>query len=90
MTLPTVHTNGDKAEVLREQYLNAYNALNEALTALRAVETHGRNFYPQGPEAMQDARNEHEARHHALKAIRNDMQKLAEHCNSFCKQPSTT
>lgn len=85
MQLPTIHLNGDRPETLLTQYRNAYEKLGDALKALQEVETNGRNFYPQGNDAVTTAREEHNARYLAVHAVQKDMLELAQHCVQFVK-----
>lgn len=69
MTKPTIHSNGDRAETLVENYQKAARALQAALEALAETHPNARNFYPQGEEAIRASRAEHSARLDALNAI---------------------
>lgn len=62
MMIPTVHLNGTSREELMQQIRDAYDALFSALEKLRAMTPHGRDYYVQGPESGQKARDEHEVR----------------------------
>ncbi len=76
MQLPTIHLNGDSRETLIEGYCNASNAIEEAYQALKQTSPNGRNFYPQGPEAMAKAEEEHMGRLRRLDAIKIELTDL--------------
>ena len=56
--LPTIHSNGTGAECLATEYHEVYHALARASDALSAATCNARDFYPQGGDAWQQARNE--------------------------------
>jgi hypothetical protein len=56
MKLPSIHANGTSPERLFETYQAAHVAVENAISAVREVEFHGRDYYPQGPEAFEEAR----------------------------------
>ena len=74
--LPIVHLNGSGRESLMRQYHNAYMKLQEAIVALREVDTHDRDFYPLGPDAGPQARLEQRARETKLAEIQGEMLQL--------------
>jgi hypothetical protein len=78
LTFPTVHMNGTGRQDLLDQYLTAANAVTAARHALHDTYPNGRDYYPQGPEAIQHAMNEHEARLERLAAVRAELLALAE------------
>ena len=51
MIKPTIHLNGTSAQSLANQYGHARQKVREALEALQHIETHGRDYYVQGPDA---------------------------------------
>jgi hypothetical protein len=57
-TIPTLHLNGTGATTLRDEYAAAYDALNKAIEAFASTTCNGRDFYPQGPGAYDQARDE--------------------------------
>jgi hypothetical protein len=54
MKLPSIHPNGTSPERLFETYKAAHVAAENAIQALREVEFHARDYYPQGPEAFEE------------------------------------
>ena len=79
MMLPTIHMNGTSRAELLAGYVEAIEALDEAIAALRRAAPNGRDYYPQSPQAYPQARDEHLARIAALDAIRQDLNTLADH-----------
>jgi hypothetical protein len=57
-TIPTLHLNGTGRTTLRDEYAAAYDALLKARDAFAASTLNGRDFYPQGPDAYYQARDE--------------------------------
>jgi hypothetical protein len=57
-TIPTIHLNGTGATTLQEEYWAAHEAIDAALEKLSEATLNGRDFYPQGPDAYQQARKE--------------------------------
>lgn len=66
MIAPLVHLNGTAASVLVEQHAAIVAALRASLEALRAGAPNARDFYPQGEDAIRQARKEHAARVEAV------------------------
>lgn len=66
-TIPTLHLNGTSGTTLVEEYRDAYEAIDRAIDALAAATCNGRDFYPQGPDAYYQAREE---RQQALQKLR--------------------
>lgn len=58
LTLPSIHLNGTSREMLREDYMKAYDALIEFRDALQSIEFNARDYYVQGPDAFTRARAE--------------------------------
>lgn len=73
MMIPTVHLNGTGKASLQAELRTAYEALEDALKALRSVTVHGRDYYPQGPEAYSMARAEMDIRIGALGKVQQDV-----------------
>jgi hypothetical protein len=57
--IPTIHLNGTSREELISQLRTAGEALLEARRALENAAPHGRDYYPQGKGAIQQAQTEH-------------------------------
>jgi hypothetical protein len=60
--IPTVHLNGTSREELCLQLQRADDALLAAYEALSATAPHGRDYYPQGEDAIVKATAEHRSR----------------------------
>lgn len=80
MMKPTLHLNGTSANSLYEGYIEAWKAIHAAIDHLAAAAPHGRDYYPQGPDAYDEARKEHNKRMNALQSMSEDMMNLAQHC----------
>jgi predicted protein tyrosine phosphatase len=80
MTLPTLHLNGTPATDLRHAYLAAMDAVQDAQDAVRQTAPNGRDYYPQGPDAINAAQEEHASRLAALQRVFDELQELAVHC----------
>lgn len=61
-THPSVHLNGTSVEALLEQNRKVSRALRTTLEAMSEAAPHGRDYYPQGSEALGKAMAEHKAR----------------------------
>jgi hypothetical protein len=76
MQLPTIHGNGtNKAELVRG-LCEASNALDAAYEKLKRTAPNGRDYYPQGPMAMERAVQEHNARLRMLDALKGEVDSL--------------
>ena len=77
MMVPTLHLNGtSRVELLNEQ-LNILQALRLALASMRAAAPNGRDYYPQGADALGKAQDEHRARVQAVEDVLANVEKLA-------------
>jgi hypothetical protein len=81
MMLPTIHLNGTSREQLFEGYMDALAAIEYALEAVKYAAPNGRDYYPQGPDAMAQAGDEHILRMKALDKIAAELRTIAEHCD---------
>ena len=52
MTLPTIHLNGTDPKTLLGDAINAMDALRTAIEALDKTAPNGRDYYPQGSDAL--------------------------------------
>jgi hypothetical protein len=73
MMVPTVHLNGTSREELCLQLEDACDAVRVAITKLRAAWPHGRDYYPQGPDAHDRALGEYNSRLKRLKDVENEL-----------------
>ncbi len=58
LTLPTVHLNGTGKQTLLAEYENAFDKLREFCSAFQAATFHPRDYYVQGPDAYNQAREQ--------------------------------
>jgi hypothetical protein len=84
ITKPTIHRNGTGKDELMESLLNAMEAINNAIKALNKTSPNGRDYYPQGDDAIRVAGQEHKARIKQLETINKELEELAMHIH---KQP---
>jgi hypothetical protein len=82
MVYPTIHLNGTSKDRLLEDIEKAYAAINDAQQALRNAAPNGRDYYPQGPDVICTALNEHLARQQKLQDVLLELQDLAEHIDA--------
>lgn len=80
MMKPTIHMNGSDPQRLYDDYINVATAINHALDALVETFPNGRDYYPQGPDAINVAGREHSVRETLLMKVRDEMMDLADHC----------
>lgn len=53
--MPTVHLGGTSHKQLTQNYEDAYYALKTFIKAFGHIEFNARDYYPQGPDAWNDA-----------------------------------
>jgi hypothetical protein len=58
MMTPTIHLNGTSRGDLHAAYMDALIAVEETIKKMRAAWPHGRDYYPQGEDAIVTARHE--------------------------------
>lgn len=90
MQYPTIHLNGSSPETLAEGYRTVRYALEGAYNALSATAPHGRDYYPQGPDALRAATGEHAERLRAIEALIVQISKLEEHCRDAAEARTYT
>lgn len=81
MMKPTLHLNGTSRAALFNAYVEATFAVEAAIDAVADASPHGRDYYPQGEDAFDKARAEHNARLEALNKVANELHRLSEHCS---------
>ena len=74
MMVPTIHLNGTSREDLEAAAEAAYRALTEAIEKVAALGPNGRDFYPQGPDALGQALEEHAQLRGRLEAVRGEVE----------------
>lgn len=78
MKIPTIHLNGTSKDALLDALAEALVALFNAERALEATAPNGRDYYPQGPDALTIAAREHRTRVDALVKVRHELVALME------------
>lgn len=78
MRTPTIHINGSSRETLMKDHLDALHALRKAQAALAAIGPNGRDYYPQGADAILEAQLEHQARWAAIQKVIQEIEQIAE------------
>ena len=73
MIFPTIHLNGTGAPTLLHELDRAIAGVDHAIREVQAMTVHGRDYYPQGPQAIQVATVEHRRRLRMLDEIRNEL-----------------
>ncbi len=79
---PTIHSNGTSGRNLTDGYADAYAAVQTAYDAIKQTAPNGRDYYVQGPGALEVAESEHRVRLQKLHDVMNDLEALAIHCDS--------
>lgn len=79
LTLPTVHLNGTSAAALGEGYRQCAHAVAKTIMALEEHRPHGRDYYPQGPDALSRAESEHRDRIRRLSSVHRELEQLLAH-----------
>lgn len=75
---PTIHLNGTSREELLRQVCDAVAAVRTAIGALVDMSPNGRDYYPQGSDAINLAVKEHHARLEKLRAVQDELNAMAE------------
>lgn len=83
LSVPTVHLNGTSGKALEKQLRDAHRAGDEFLEKLAQAAPHGRDYYPQGPEAYAKAAREHEARMARVHAVLLELEEIANKLDEF-------
>lgn len=76
--VPTIHLNGTSKDRLLEAIENAHAATLKAQEALAETAPNGRDYYPQGPDAIFKAQDEHKARMRKLVEVQMELEHIAE------------
>ena len=79
MILPTIHRNGSSKDDLFDGYMAALAAMQTAIDAAAQTAPHGRDYYPQGDDALRQAQAAHQDRMRRLHAIAAELNTLAVH-----------
>jgi len=73
MRVPTVHLNGTSAKELREQLAQAVYAITRAQEKLMLAMPHGRDYYVQDGNAINEAQAEMRARDAKLEEVKKEL-----------------
>jgi hypothetical protein len=79
MMKPTVHLNGTHRRDLYDLYSDAIHAVQLAVAKVQAGGPNGRDYYPQGPTAIETALEEHRSRLVRLQAVQAELEAIIEH-----------
>jgi hypothetical protein len=79
MIKPTIHLNGSSADQLFEQLSDAIGAAYRLLDALSLAAPNGRDYYPQGPDALKLATVAHVSRVARIQSVLDELRELSEH-----------
>jgi predicted ATPase len=77
LIIPTVHMNGTGKQTLIEEYVNAMNAVQTAIDALAQITVHSRDYYPQGNDAINEAKYQWNKQYDELMTVRNELEAIA-------------
>ena len=86
MTLPTIHLNGTDATTLLRDAINAMDALRTAIEALDKTAPNGRDYYPQGGDALGLAFGEYLLRRDSLCNVLKELEQIAEYLSDKAVQ----
>jgi hypothetical protein len=78
MLTPTIHINGTSRDALIDAAIDARAAVREAKEALRGVAPNGRDYYPQGADAIRQASEGWQNMHRALESVEDELLALIE------------
>ena len=77
MLTPTIHLNGDRREQLQDDACDAILAVQDAIRTLAKIAPNGRNYYPQGPRAIEDATTDYMVMLAKLESVQSEIDDLA-------------
>lgn len=77
LAIPTIHLNGTPSRMLIESLCEASDALNIAYAKVKQTGPNGRDYYPQGAKAMEQAEHEHSERLKRLDAVKDELDAMA-------------
>ena len=84
---PSIHTNGTSANDLYCLYSDAVYAVEDAIKVIGNSAPNGRDYYPQGPAALDQAVKEQDARIARLNEVLGELRELQAHCAAFVREP---
>ena len=78
ISAPTIHSNGTSRDELLRNLTDAIAALQTAIQEVGRTCPHGRDYYPQGEDAIREALARHDRRMRDLRAIQRELNEIAE------------
>jgi len=78
LAVPTIHLNGTSRQELLDQLSDAVLALERAIGKLQLAHPNARDYYPQGNEAFNVARDQHFDRIERICKVRDELVFIAE------------
>jgi hypothetical protein len=79
LALPTIHLNGTSAQSLLDDIRDAAIAVRAAMDALSRTAPNGRDYYPQGNDALIIASGQHAERMARLRSVYAELQQIGEY-----------
>jgi hypothetical protein len=76
LAVPTIHLNGTSKAVLIEHLCEAGSKLKAGLQALSDAAPNGRDYYVQGPNALEEARKQAQARYTKVLEVIRELEAL--------------
>lgn len=77
--LPTIHLNGTSLAALAEANDKAHHAVLDAIAKLAEAAPNGRDYYPQSPDALYKAQDEHYERIQRLQSVAKELEQIGEY-----------
>lgn len=77
--LPTIHLNGTSLAALAEANDTAHHAVLDAIAKLAEAAPNGRDYYPQSPDALYEAQDEHYDRIKRLQSVAKELEQIGEY-----------
>jgi hypothetical protein len=77
MIAPTVHLNGTSKADLLAGYRKALDAFEVLIDAMKEIAPNGRDYYPQSPEAIYEAMEDHTYRFVQIRHIKSQIEAIA-------------
>jgi hypothetical protein len=77
LSIPTIHMNGTPKQALVDAHIEAVYAIRLARKSLSECAPNGRDYYPQGGQALIDAMAAHQKRCLALDEIASQLEEMA-------------
>lgn len=74
--IPSTHLNGTSKTELIQQNIDAYEHILESIQLLQKACPNGRDFYPQGPQAINAAIEGHRSRVRRLEEVRAELETI--------------